>query len=45
MSKRYSKYAILEVDKSGYEAVLRRVKFNYARVVEAIKAAYHPSEF
>jgi len=39
-----AKYAILEADESGYEVIRRYVEFDYERVVEAIKAAHHPSE-
>ena len=39
-----AKYAILEADNSGHRVIRRHVAFDYDRVVEAIKAAFHPSE-
>lgn len=39
-----AKYAILEADESGYQVIFRHVAFDYEKVIEAIKAAQHPSE-
>ncbi len=39
-----AKYAILDADESGYQVVRRHVEFDYQRVIEAIRAAHHPSE-
>ena len=39
-----AKYAILDADESGYKIVRRHVEFDYQQVIEAIRAAHHPSE-
>lgn len=43
-SDKRAKYAILEADESGYKVIRRPVEFDYASVIDAIKAAHHPSE-
>ena len=39
-----AKYSILEASETGYSVIRRRVEFDYPSVVDAIKAAHHPSE-